>query len=98
MSDTPTRTRGKVIPFRYFDPAKRRATQYEEVTMHVQWDPKNYASQGWFNLDHHGRPAWDDATTVLKAEDWWAYRDPSEEWFRPFVNRKRRPVILLNVR
>lgn len=88
MADTPTQTRGKVIPFRYFDPAKRRASQYEEVTMHVQWDPKNYASQGWFNRDQNGRPAWDDKTTVLKAEDWWAYRDPSEEWFRPFVTRQ----------
>ncbi len=88
MSDTSTRTRGKVIPFRYFEPAKRRATQYEEVTMHVQWDPKNFASQGWFNLDQNGRPAWDDKTTLLKAKDWWAYRDPSEEWFRPYVSRQ----------
>ncbi len=88
MSNAPIRARGKVVPFRYFQPAKRRATQYEEVTMHVQWDPKNYASQGWFNLDKHGRPAWDEETTLLKANDWWAYRDPSEEWFRPFVTRQ----------
>lgn len=88
MAKSPERIRGKVIPFRYFEPAKRRATQYEEVTLHVQWDPKNYASQGWFNRDHRGRPAWDEETTVLKAKDWWAYRDPSEEWFRPFVTRQ----------
>ena len=56
--------------------------------MHVQWDPKNFASQGWFNLDHNGRPTWDAETTALKAENWWAYRDPSEEWFRPFVTRQ----------
>ncbi len=88
MANSQQRTRGKIIPFRYFDPAKRRATQYEEVTVHVQWDPKNYASQGWFNLDHKGRPTWDEDTTALNATDWWAYRDPSEEWFRPYVTRQ----------
>ncbi|MGE0487546.1 MAG: hypothetical protein AB7Q81_25610 [Gammaproteobacteria bacterium] len=81
-------TRNKVIPFRYFEPAKRRATQYEEVTMHVQWDPKNFAFQGWFNRDINGRPTWTEQSTLLKANDWWAYRDPSEEWFRPFVTRQ----------
>ena len=59
MNSTPPQARSKIIPFRYFEPAKRRATQYEEVTMHVQWDPKNYAFQGWFNLDANGRPTWD---------------------------------------
>jgi len=78
----------RTTPFRYFEPVKRRATQYEEVTMHVQWDPKNYAIQGWFNLDANGRPTWDDQSTALTATDWWAYRDPSEEWFRPFVTRQ----------
>ena len=88
MAESTKRPRGKVIPFRYFEPAKRRATQYEEVTMHVQWDPKNYATQGWFNLDCNGNPAWHEDSTVLKADDWWRYRDPSEEWFRPFVTRQ----------
>ena len=88
MNSTPPQARSKIIPFRYFEPAKRRATQYEEVTMHVQWDPKNYAFQGWFNLDVNGRPTWDEQSTALKASDWWAYRDPSEEWFRPYVTRQ----------
>jgi hypothetical protein len=81
-------TRRKIIPFRYVEPAKRRATQYEEVTLHSQWDPKNYATQGWFNRDINGRPPWDDASTVLKAAEWWTYRDPSEDWFRPYVTRQ----------
>ena len=88
MADTAHRARGTVVPFRYFEPAKRRATQYEEVTLHVQWDPKNYAAQGWFNRDINGRPAWDERSTSLKATDWWAYRDPHEEWFRPYVTRQ----------
>jgi hypothetical protein len=88
MSETAHRARGTVVPFRYFVPAKRRATQYEEVTLHVQWDPKNYAAQGWFNRDSNGRPSWDEQSTALKATDWWAYRDPQEEWFRPYVTRQ----------
>ena len=86
ISQAPSRS--KIIPFRYFEPAKRRATQYEEVTLHSQWDPKNFAVQGWFNRDQNGRAAWDDSSTRLKAQDWWAYRDPAEVWFRPYVTRQ----------
>ncbi|MGE0371028.1 MAG: hypothetical protein AB7Q01_03980 [Gammaproteobacteria bacterium] len=88
MVDSTRGARGKVVPFRYLEPAKRRATQYEEVTLHVQWDPKNYATQGWFNRDCSGRPSWDENSTALKADDWWKYRDPAQEWFRPFVTRQ----------
>jgi hypothetical protein len=88
MTQSAPRTRGKIVPFRYLKPAKRRATQYEEVTVHIQWDPKNYAAQGWFNRDINGKPPWDDNSTVLKADDWWGYRDPAEEWFRTFVTRQ----------
>ncbi len=86
---TTTRTRrGGPVPFRYFEPAKRRATQYEEVTVHVQWAPENYAAQGWFNRDARGRGAWSDDSTELRARSWWDYRDPTQEWFRPFVTRQ----------
>lgn len=88
MTTSNAGARNKNIPFTYLKPEKRRATQYEEVTLHVQWDPKNFAAQGWFNRDIHGRTAWRDDSTVLKAKDWWAYRDPAGEWFRPFVNRQ----------
>ncbi len=88
MNSDSLQPRSKVVPLRYFEPAKRRATQYEEVTLHTQWDPQNFASQGWFNRDEEGRPAWDAGSTVLKAHDWWAYRDPAEEWFRPYVARQ----------
>ncbi len=86
MSQAPSRH--KIIPFRYFEPAKRRATQYEEVTLHSQWDPKNFAVQGWFNRDSNGRAPWDESSTRLKAQNWWDYRDPAEDWFRPYVTRQ----------
>jgi hypothetical protein len=81
-------SRRKTVSFRYVEPAKRRATQYEEVTLHSQWDPKNFAVQGWFNRDCNGRGPWDEQSTALKAEQWWAYRDPSQDWFRPYVTRQ----------
>lgn len=87
MSSTHSQA-NKTAPFRYFTPAKRRATQYEEVTLHVQWDPANYAHQGWFNRDSRKRPPWTAASTLVRARDWWAYRDPNEEWFRPYVDRQ----------
>lgn len=78
----------KKTGFSYIVPAKRRATQYEEITLHTQWDPKNFAQAGWFNLDKNGNPPWREDSTRLKATDWWAYRDPHAEWFRPFVKRQ----------
>lgn len=74
--------------FTYVKPAKKRATQYEEITLHTQWDPKNFAVQGWFNLDKNGRPIWNEDATLLSGVNWWDYRDPEAEWFRPFVKRQ----------
>ncbi|MGH7961598.1 MAG: aromatic/alkene monooxygenase hydroxylase subunit beta [Candidatus Binatia bacterium] len=85
--------------FRYFRPAKRRPTQYEEVTVHTQWDPKNYAAQGWFSSSSDGRPPWDENSTRLRASDWWAYRDPGQQWFRSYVDTqaKQEEAIELTV-
>ena len=88
MGGAAVRRRRGAVPFRYFQPAKRRATQYEEVTLHAQWHPGNYAAQGWFNRDREGRGTWDEASTALRASDWWAYRDPGQDWFRPFAHRQ----------
>ncbi|MEX1669221.1 hypothetical protein AB4876_09885 [Zhongshania guokunii] len=74
--------------FVYIKPAKRKASQYEEITLHTQWDPRNFACAGWFNLDKNGQPPWREDATLLKATDWWEFRDPNAEWFRPFVKRQ----------
>src|SRR5947208_3062545 len=78
------------IDFRYLKPAKRRPTQYEEVTLHTQWDPKNFARQGWFSPSSSGRPPWDENSTRLRANDWWGYRDPGQQWFRAYVEIQSR--------
>nr|AMK59199.1 putative propane monooxygenase beta subunit [uncultured bacterium UPO45] len=85
--------------FRYVRPAKRRPTQYEEVTLHTQWDPKNFAKQGWFSPSSAGRPMWDERSSRLRATDWWAYRDPAQQWFRPYIDlqAKQEDAIELTV-
>jgi len=81
----PASGRANALAFRYLKPAGRRATQYEELTLHTQWSPKTFATQGWFSPDSKGRGVWDESSTRLKASDWWGYRDPSQQWFRPYV-------------
>jgi hypothetical protein len=78
------------VQFRYLKPAGRRPTQYEEVTLHTQWSPRNFAAQGWFSPSSSGRPMWSEDSTQLRATDWWAYRDPSQLWFRPYVELQAR--------
>ena len=33
----------KKTGFVYINPAKRKPSQYEEITLHTQWDPRNFA-------------------------------------------------------
>ncbi len=84
------RRRPPNVEFRYLTPAGRRPTQYEEVTLHTQWSPRNFAAQGWFSPGSNGRPMWSEDSTRLRALDWWAYRDPAQLWFRPYVELQAR--------
>ena len=83
-----TTSQGKppTVDCRYLKPGKRRPTQYEEVTVHTQWSPKNFAAQGWFSPSSTGKPPWDENSTRLHATDWWGYRDPTQQWFRTYVD------------
>jgi hypothetical protein len=76
------------IDFRHVIPAKRRPSQYEEVTLYTQWSPKHFATQGWFSTASNGRPPWSEDSTRLQASDWWRYRDPTQEWFRSYVEHQ----------
>jgi methane monooxygenase component A beta chain/propane monooxygenase small subunit len=73
--------------FSYIHPRQgRRATEYEELTLYVQQDPGQFAWAGWTLLSPEGRPAWTTDSTALRCSDWWAFRDPSKTWQRPYVN------------
>src|SRR5579885_154069 len=82
---SPKQTRPELL---YLTPAGPRATQYEEVTLHTQWSPSNYAVQGWFSRGRGGRPPWSEESTRLRCRDWWRYRDPAQRWFRNYAREQ----------
>jgi propane monooxygenase small subunit len=53
--------------YNYFSPQKRRQSQYEDVTVEVQPDPRHYLSQGWLYGFADGRGGYPLDWTVLKA-------------------------------
>jgi propane monooxygenase small subunit len=53
--------------FSYFNPAKRKQSHYEDVTVEVQPDPRHYLSQGWLYGFSDGRGGYPLDWTELKA-------------------------------
>ncbi|MCK9251019.1 MAG: hypothetical protein M0P31_18815 [Solirubrobacteraceae bacterium] len=86
FSDTSTSRGGDESErqFRYFTPAKRRASLYEDVTCDTQPSVHRHLLRGWPLCFEDGRTTWDDRSTALKSRDWFAFRDPLGLWERPF--------------
>jgi propane 2-monooxygenase small subunit len=70
--------------FDTFTPQKRRATQYEDVTIDSQPSTERFLDRGWPVSFADGRGTWDAGSTQLRSEDWYAYRDPEQRWERTF--------------
>ena len=70
--------------FQWFAPAGRRATLYEDVTIDTQPSIHRHLTRGWPVSFADGRGTWTDASTALRCTDWFAFRDPGEQWERPF--------------
>jgi NAD(P)H-flavin reductase/ferredoxin len=70
--------------FGWFTPAKRRATLYEDVTVDTQPSIHRHVTRGWPVSFADGRGTWDDRSTQLCSVDWFAFRDPGEQWERPY--------------
>jgi hypothetical protein len=70
--------------FDWFMPRRRRATLYEDVTIDTQPSVHRHLPRGWPVSFEDGRGTWDDASTALKSTDWFAYRDPGEQWERTY--------------
>jgi propane monooxygenase small subunit len=70
--------------FQWFTPAGRRATLYEDVTIDTQPSIHRHLDRGWPLSFADGRGTWNDASTALRATDWYAFRDPGQQWERPF--------------
>ena len=70
--------------FAWFEPAGRRATVYEDVTVDTQPSIHRHLRRGWPVSFADGRGTWNDASTAVRSEDWFAFRDPGQQWERPF--------------
>jgi ferredoxin-NADP reductase len=70
--------------FAWFAPSGRRATLYEDVTIDTQPSVHRHLTRGWPLHFEDGRGTWNDASTALRSGDWFAFRDPGEQWERTF--------------
>ncbi|HEX3688758.1 MAG TPA: MmoB/DmpM family protein [Solirubrobacteraceae bacterium] len=70
--------------FAWFAPAGRRATLYEDVTIDTQPSIHRHLARGWPLSFADGRGTWNDASTALRSTDWFAFRDPGQQWERTF--------------
>ena len=66
--------------YNYYQPAKKRATVYEDVTVDVQPDPERYLTQGWIYGFGSGPGGYPQEWTAAKSGNWHAFLDPNEEW------------------
>jgi propane monooxygenase small subunit len=66
--------------YNYFEPRKRRATVYEDVTVDVQPDPARHLTQGWVYAFADGSSGYPQEWTALKSSNWHLFLDPNEEW------------------
>jgi propane monooxygenase small subunit len=66
--------------YNYFEPRKRRATVYEDVTVDVQPDPERHLTQGWVYAFANGDSGYPQEWTALKSSNWHLFLDPNEEW------------------
>lgn len=73
--------------FSWYQPRKRRASLYEDVTIDTQPSIHRHLTRGWPVSFADGRGTWSDSSTALRSADWFAFRDPGEQWERPFYQR-----------
>ena len=72
--------------FTWYSPAGRAPTEYEDLTVHQQSSPMNYAFQGWPIRFDDGRDPYDEGTTAVRSSDWYAFRDPNRTIQRTYVS------------
>ena len=74
--------------FKYFDPKKRHASLYENVTVDVLPDMDRHLLQDWIIEFADGMKAYDKRRTALQSSDWHVYRAPDQEWERNHYQRQ----------
>jgi propane 2-monooxygenase small subunit len=81
MRDQPERS------FDWFEPKRRRASLYEDVTVDSQPSIHRHLDRGWPVHFEDGRGLWWPESTRLASSDWYAFRDPGELWERPYYQQ-----------
>lgn len=88
--------------FTYIKPQRRRLTEYEALTVHMQPDhlafdrtPGRIEETEWYLLRDDGTPLWDPASTALRSPDWFAWRDPAQQWQRTYVRHQEQQETAL---
>ena len=81
--------------FTYIKPSGRRLTEYEALSVHMQPDaldfdrPRgNLDVTEWYLLRPDGAALWRPESTRLRHGDWFAYRDPAQQWQRTYVRQQ----------
>lgn len=81
--------------FTFITPSLRRLTEYEALTVHQQPDALNFdRPRGnlnvteWCLLRPDGSPLWRADSTRLRHPDWFAFRDPAQQWQRTYVRHQ----------
>jgi len=81
--------------FTFIKPAARRLTEYEALTVHQQPDAwgfdklsANLDDTEWYVLRPDGRTLWSEDSTLLRHHDWYAFRDPAQQWQRTYVRHQ----------
>ncbi len=74
--------------YNYFEPKKRHASLYENVTVDVLPDMDRHLLQGWIIGFADGMEAYDKRRTAVQCSDWHVYRAPDGEWERNHFQRQ----------
>ncbi|MCG8325831.1 MAG: hypothetical protein MI673_09955 [Thiotrichales bacterium] len=74
--------------YNYFEPKRRHASLYENMTVDVLPDVERHLLQGWIIEFCDGHAAYDKRRTALQSSDWHAYRAPDGEWERNHYQRQ----------
>jgi NAD(P)H-flavin reductase/ferredoxin len=87
FGDGPVKTDDAERQFAWYESQKRRASLYEDVTVDTQPSVHRHLTRGWPLHFEDGRGIWWDSSTALESTDWFAFRDPGEQWERTFYQR-----------
>lgn len=70
--------------FDWFTPEKRRASQYEDVTLDTQPSTQRHWTGPYPAYYEDGRGIWYPESTALRSTDWFGFRDPQQTWERTY--------------